>query len=85
MGNVLPVTAVLRSTERMTVDFQFARYRGSSLLPVPAVNILKPGDVILSDIPACLHLDQFKRDFPWIFKSMGNTGGNVGRTVLFEQ
>ena len=48
MGNVLPVTAVLRSTERMTVDFQFARYRGSSLLPVPAVNILKPGDVILS-------------------------------------
>ena len=28
-GNVLPVTAVLRSTERMKVYFQFARFRGS--------------------------------------------------------
>ncbi len=29
-GNVLPVPAVLRSTVRMNVYFQFARYRGSS-------------------------------------------------------
>src|SRR3954471_5665088 len=47
-----------------------------------AIIILDPDDVVLAQIAAGLHLDQFKRNLPGVFHTVGCTDWDVYRFVL---
>lgn len=61
------------------------RSRSARLASFPTVGIVEAHDIVLAEIGAGLHLDDFERRLAWIRQPMRDAQWDVGRLIFRQQ